>query len=72
MLYLCSQGKKEHMHIWLYIFIKYLCKTMSDAGEVMLFLRGEMNNQGTGFRGRDFSVHIQYFVPHDINYSIIS
>lgn len=69
-LYLCSKGKKN-ICIYDYIFIKYLCKTISDTGEGMLFLGWEMNNQGTGFGGRDFSVHIQYFAPHkDINYSI--
>lgn len=71
MLYLCSKGKKN-ICIYDYIFIKHLCKTVSDTGEVM-FLGEEMNDQATGFGWRDFSLHIlQYFVPHKyINYSII-
>ena len=56
--------KGGKIHISAYI-VKYLCKNIAKNSIVILFLGGEVNGQGTGFGGRDFSLYtLLNFEPH--------
>ena len=63
---------KQKIHKFAYIF-KYLCKNVAKNSLVYCFGEGEMNGQGTGFGGRDFSLYtFLNFKPHTFSsYSIL-